>query len=124
MDIGANIKRLRKEAGLKQKDLAKELKVSDKTISSWESNRTEPDMGAVAKICEVLKCRCTDIMGNNGFAPDLPSMQLSNREQRLITYYRMLNETDKQSVDKNVYLLAQNEKRVKRDVSEESSKVG
>lgn len=124
MNIGANIKRLRKEAGLKQKDLAKELKVSDKTISSWESDRTEPDMDAVAKICEVLKCRCTDIMGSNGFAPDLPSVQLSGREQRLITYYRMLNETDKQSVDKNVYLLAQNEKRIKRDISEESSKVG
>lgn len=55
MDIGANIKKLRKEAGLKQKDLAMELKVSDKTISSWESNRTEPDMDAVVKICELFQ---------------------------------------------------------------------
>ena len=42
--IGDNIRRLREEKGMSQSELAKKLFISDKTISSWEVNRTEPKM--------------------------------------------------------------------------------
>ena len=97
MNIGANIKRLRKEAGLNQKELGLRLQISDKTISSWETNRTEPDMDAVMKMCNVFRCRCTDIMGNDGFVPDLSYVQLSDNEMRLLTYYRYFNDAGKEA---------------------------
>ena len=63
MSIGDNIKRLRESRNLKQSDLADMLGVSDKTISSWEINRTEPKMGMVERISIALNCKKTDIIG-------------------------------------------------------------
>ena len=44
MSIGYRIKKLRKKKNITQLDLANKLFVTDKTISSWESNRTEPGL--------------------------------------------------------------------------------
>ncbi len=65
MSIGANIKMWREKRNFKQSDLAEKLGVSDKTVSSWEINRTEPKMGMIEKICIVLNCKKTDIIGND-----------------------------------------------------------
>ena len=43
--------------------LAELIGVSDKTVSSWEINRTEPKMGMVEKISSALNCKKTDIIG-------------------------------------------------------------
>ena len=50
--FGDNLKRLRYTRGLSQEDLAQILEVSQKTISSWETNRTEPNMGVVQQIAD------------------------------------------------------------------------
>lgn len=63
MSIGDNIKKWRELRNLKQSELAELLGVSDKTISSWEINRTEPKMGMVEKISIALNCKKTDIIG-------------------------------------------------------------
>lgn len=69
MSIGNNIKRWREIRNLKQSELAELIGVSDKTVSSWEINRTEPKMGMVEKICVALNCKKTDIIGNDEFQP-------------------------------------------------------
>lgn len=53
--IADNIKRLREKRGLNQIELGELLGVSDKTISSWEIGRTEPNMGYVQAMCDVFK---------------------------------------------------------------------
>lgn len=63
MSIGDNIKKWREMRNLKQSDLAELVGVSDKTVSSWEVNRTEPKMGMVEKISVALNCKKTDIIG-------------------------------------------------------------
>ncbi|MDE6314408.1 MAG: helix-turn-helix domain-containing protein [Lachnospiraceae bacterium] len=63
MTIGENIKNWRELRDFTQSDLASILEVSDKTVSSWEVNRTEPKMGMVEKICKALSCKKTDIIG-------------------------------------------------------------
>ena len=65
MCIGDNIKKVRESRGLKQSELAELVKVSDKTVSSWEINRTEPKMGMIEKICQALNCKKTDIIGED-----------------------------------------------------------
>lgn len=47
--IEEKIKRIRKEK-ISQQELANKLFVSDKTISSWEQNRTEPNLDMIVKI--------------------------------------------------------------------------
>ena len=62
--IGNNIKRIRESRGLKQSDLAEIVGVSDKTVSSWEINRTEPKIGMIEKIAVALQCKKSDIIGS------------------------------------------------------------
>lgn len=62
MNIGMNIKTWRERNNLKQSDLGKLLNVSNKTISSWEKNRTEPNIGMIEEMCKIFKCQKTDII--------------------------------------------------------------
>lgn len=56
MNLGSMISKLRKEKNITQQQLADKLFVTDKTISSWESNRTEPNLEILLKLSEVLEC--------------------------------------------------------------------
>lgn len=50
--FGFIIKQLRESRGLNQEELGSIVGVSDKTVSSWEINRTEPKMGIVQKLAD------------------------------------------------------------------------
>lgn len=52
--VGYKIRKSRKEIGLSQKDLASELKVSDKTISSYEVGRATPSFETIKKISKTV----------------------------------------------------------------------
>lgn len=52
--IGNNIKSLRIEKGISQKELAEKLNVSNKTISHWESGYTEPPIAVITKLKKIL----------------------------------------------------------------------
>lgn len=50
--FGTIIKKLREKHGMSQEELGDIVGVSDKTVSSWEINRTEPKMGIVQKLAD------------------------------------------------------------------------
>ncbi len=50
MSIADNIKRLREQHGLTQRELGEIAGVSDKAVSTWENGTKEPRMGAVARL--------------------------------------------------------------------------
>ena len=50
MDLGNRIAHLRKRKGWTQNDLANLIFVTDKTVSSWELNRTEPSLETLVKL--------------------------------------------------------------------------
>lgn len=50
--FGTIIKKLREKQGLSQEELGDIVGVSDKTVSSWEINRTEPKMGIVQQLAD------------------------------------------------------------------------
>lgn len=56
LSIGSRITNLRKSKKWTQLDLANKLFVTDKTISSWESNRTEPSLETIVKLSELFDC--------------------------------------------------------------------
>lgn len=67
MSIADNIRRLRISNNLEQKELAKMLDVSNKTVSSWECGRTEPKIGMIEKMAEIFGCSKTDLIDNSLF---------------------------------------------------------
>ncbi len=60
--IGEFIAEMRKEKALTQKDLAKQLHVSDKTISKWERGLSLPDMLLIMPLCDALDVTSTELL--------------------------------------------------------------
>lgn len=54
MTLGNKIRKIRNDAGLTQEEFARKLQVSQKTISSWETDRTSPDMEQTIEICNIF----------------------------------------------------------------------
>ncbi|HEX7018081.1 MAG TPA: helix-turn-helix transcriptional regulator [Patescibacteria group bacterium] len=52
--LGHKIKSSRVAAGYSQKELAKALKISDKSISAYEVNRAQPSLSTLRKIAKVV----------------------------------------------------------------------
>ena len=52
--ISKNIKRLRMLQNMSQEELAQKLFVSRQAVSSWENNRTQPDLDMIQKIAELF----------------------------------------------------------------------
>ena len=65
MTLGDNIKSYRVRNDMLQGELAKKLGVSKQTISSWETNRTEPNIGAIEKMSQLFNCSKLDIIGQD-----------------------------------------------------------
>lgn len=63
--IGEVIRRIRIDNKLTQKELANQLFVSDKTISSWENDRTIPDIYMLEKISNLYQIQMNDLMKGN-----------------------------------------------------------
>lgn len=55
MTIGAQIKLLRKENELTQKDLAYFVGVKEKAVSLWETDVFYPSMENLRRICEIFR---------------------------------------------------------------------
>lgn len=49
-----NLKQLRQEKQLSQKQLAQILKVDQRTISAWETGICEPSFSILAKLCDIF----------------------------------------------------------------------
>ena len=90
--IGDNIKKYRTLRGLSQLELANLMNVSQKTISSWEIGRTEPNMGMVERLALLLGVRKSDLLGEDGMEQVLTAAEIHlikafrklSREQRIM----------------------------------------
>lgn len=49
------IRAARVNKGLRQKELAKLLKVSNKTVSNWENGRSVPKADKIESLCAILE---------------------------------------------------------------------
>ena len=66
MKFSKRLNELRKKKGLTQEELAKRLFVTNKTISSWEADRTEPGLEMIVELTKILECSIGYLVyGNN-----------------------------------------------------------
>ncbi|WP_143461320.1 helix-turn-helix domain-containing protein [Levilactobacillus enshiensis] len=62
MNFADNLKSVRHQQGMTQADVATELHVSRKTISSWENGRTYPDILTLVKLGDVYQISLDRLM--------------------------------------------------------------
>ncbi len=63
MCFAENLKTLRINSGITQKQLAEMLNVDQRTISAWEKQVCEPDFNTLAKLCEIFNEDFNGILG-------------------------------------------------------------
>lgn len=71
MSYGERICKLRQSKNITQKELASKLYVTDKTISSWESNRTEPSLEMIIKLSEILEWSASYLLYGDNFKDNI-----------------------------------------------------
>lgn len=62
MNLGDNIRKARKAAGVSQVDLANRLQVHQKDISRWESGVHTPTLEIFTRICRELNASADEIL--------------------------------------------------------------
>lgn len=62
-NYGQLIAKLRKEKGLTQEQLGKQLNVSYQAVSKWENNLSEPDLETIEKLSEIFGISLTEFFG-------------------------------------------------------------
>ena len=69
MAFAEQIKIIREEKGLTQKEFADLLLVSDRTVSRWERREVSPTAEEMTRIATILGCTISDLVGgdNNGY---------------------------------------------------------
>ena len=64
MNLGENIKKLRKEKSLSQEQLAEMLNVSRQAVSKWESGKTYPDIDNLILLKDIFNVTLDDLVIN------------------------------------------------------------
>ncbi len=64
-NLGEKIRELRKKKKMTQEEFANMLFVTDKTVSSWERNRTMPDINMLFKISSVVESNIYSLLSND-----------------------------------------------------------
>ena len=67
--IGENIRRLRVEKGMTQKELADKLFVTAQAVSRWENGEVEPSVSTISAIAKIFEVSGDEILGIEGFSP-------------------------------------------------------
>lgn len=99
MILCENIKTLRAEKGLLQRELANLLKTSNSTICDWERGRCEPSIEDLIKLADIFGVSVGYLIGHeDDFGVVKVKNELTTSEETLLGYYRKLNEHDKHKV--------------------------
>lgn len=105
-NIGKYIKKYRTESGLSQHDLAARMGISRQTISSWETDRTEPSIQDVQRLADIFGCKKSDLIGAYQAETDYNvqtiaelSKRLTDTQQRILIKYMQFLMTEQSSHD-------------------------
>ncbi len=92
--IGERIKKLRSEKSINQTKFALLLGVSRSAVSMWEIDKSEPDHEMLIKIAKILDCSSDYLLGISEIkkAPLQLQESINADEQKLLNYFRELNE--------------------------------
>lgn len=93
--LGENIKKTREGQGMKQKDFANALKLSQAAVSQFESGARQPTPETLNKICMVLEVTREELVGKENEENFEKAMLMRNLKGLSPESIRTLNEIAK-----------------------------
>ena len=76
--VAKNLKTIRTQKGYTQDDLAEALHVTRQTVSSWETGRSEPDIGMLTALAEFLQTDVTSLI----YGPSKPPYRTMQKKYK------------------------------------------
>lgn len=88
-----NLKELRTEKDIFQKDIAKALNCTVSCVSSWEKGITQPSIDNLSQLADFFNCSVDYLIGRENEDGRIinAAPQLSSDEQELLDGFRQLN---------------------------------
>jgi transcriptional regulator with XRE-family HTH domain len=108
MEIGLNIKKFRKAAGLKQVELAKKIGVAQNSVASYETGIRKPEAQNIPKIAKALGVTLDELFGlkKSQFKKEKPIKHGNSRNEQVKQLFGKLSPSDQRSALKHIKLLA------------------
>ena len=82
MTIGERIKKLRKQKGMTQENLAEYLCVSYQAVSKWECGLTNPDLSLIAPLTKLFNISADELLGITDTDHDLTRKKYNSALQK------------------------------------------
>lgn len=93
MSIIDNVLFYLEENCLKQSDLCNHIGINTSTMTNWKNRKTDPPAKYIIPICEFLGVSPYVLL--TGKEKNSPAANLSDDEQKLLTYYKQLSDIEK-----------------------------
>lgn len=97
----ANLKKLREEAGMSQRQLADSIGVSQQSVNKYENHSVEPDIAVLVRIADIFNTSVDFLIGRTAIRRAIEAThvyELNDEEKRLIDSFRALNPKQRKSV--------------------------
>ena len=94
MDVGENIRRIRKSKGITQTELSRITGLGQNTISSIERGVNRPIQATLTELAAALGCTVSELLGEEPPRED-PSVVLSDEDIDLLRVFHQLNPAGK-----------------------------
>ena len=86
--LGDNIKKIRNEKGMTQKDLADKLFVTAQAVSRWENNEAEPSVSTITEIAKIFNVTITDLIEEE------KPQEIATKEEDIEPFFITKNQPD------------------------------
>lgn len=96
-----NLKTLRDEAGLSQRQLAEIIGVSQQSINKYENHNIEPDIDTLIRIADYFNTSVDYLIGHAEIRRKIEytvAFELNRQERYLVEAFRKLNAKQKNSI--------------------------
>ena len=96
-----NLKKLREEKGISQKQLADVVSVSQQSINKYENHNIEPDIDTLIKMADYFETSVDYIIGHSKIRRKIEavsSYDLNIEEAKLVESYRALSNNQRKSI--------------------------
>lgn len=103
------LKELRKERGLRQKDVAQLLNITQMSYSYYERGLREPEIALLIKLAELFNVSVDYLIENENVRLE----KLTTEERRVFNKFRMLNGYNKTRIEERIDVFLEQQKMMK-----------
>lgn len=80
MTLGTRLRQAREDADLRQTDVMQRTNISNKTLSNWENDRSQPDADQLVMLAKLYNVTTDELLGaDRGYYTDAEAVRLAQQ---------------------------------------------